>query len=75
MAEKGLDSDTAISYCQAAVKQHPQNYAYLDSLGWAYFKAGRFAEARETLRRAMDSARGNKIVAAHMKKLLDNRRE
>ena len=75
MAEKGMDADTAISYCQSAVKKSPQNYAYLDSLGWAYFKAGRYQEARDTLRRAMDMARGNKVVAAHMKKLLDDRRD
>ena len=73
MAEKGLDIDTAISYCQAAVKLSPNNYAYLDSLGWAYFKAGMYEEAREYLRKSMDASKGNKVVAGHIRELLDRK--
>ncbi|MBI9103355.1 MAG: tetratricopeptide repeat protein [Spirochaetales bacterium] len=71
MAEKDLDLDTAIAYCLAAVRISPNNWAYLDSLGWAYFKAGRFPEAREYLRKSMEASRGNKTVAVHMKEVLD----
>lgn len=71
MAEEGREPRRAVSYCLAAVKRNPNNYAYLDSLGWAYFKAGNYPEAREYLRKAMDLARGNKVIAGHMKNLMD----
>ncbi len=73
MAEKEMDIDTAISYCLAAVKRSPNNYAYLDSLGWAYFKAGRYEDAREYLRKSMDISHGNKTVAVHMKDLVSSK--
>ncbi|MDR1894487.1 MAG: tetratricopeptide repeat protein [Spirochaetales bacterium] len=75
LADKNLDPEKAVYYCQAAVKKNPQNYAYLDSLGWAYFKAGRYVEARDYLRKALDLARSNKTVAAHMRDLLDTQRK
>lgn len=70
LAEGEGDIDRAISCCLKAVKMNPNSYAYLDSLGWAYFKAGRYGEAREYLRKAMDISRGSKVVAHHMKELI-----
>lgn len=70
LAETGMDFERAISCCQEAVKRTPNSFAYLDSLGWAYFKAGRYEEAREYLRRAMETSRGSKVVANHMRELI-----
>lgn len=70
LAEMGDDLDRAIGYCRRAVKINPNSYAYLDSLGWAYFKAGRYGEAREYLRKAMEISRGSKVVAHHMRELI-----
>ncbi len=38
---------------QQAVDADPGNEAYLDSLGWAYFQMGRFAEAVVELQKAV----------------------
>ncbi len=38
-ADRGVKLDEALTMIQQAVKQEPQNYAYLDSLGWAYLQA------------------------------------
>ncbi len=38
---------------QRAVTQEPDNGAYLDSLGWFYFKTGNYAKAIETLQKAV----------------------
>ena len=70
LAETSGDINRAIASCLKAVKQKPQSYAYLDSLGWAYFKAGRFLEAKNYLRKAMDLSRGNKVVAHHLRELM-----
>jgi tetratricopeptide (TPR) repeat protein len=71
MAEEGLDTATAVNYCREAVKQKPESYAYLDSLGWACMKAGKLEEARGYLRRAMELSGGDNLVAQHMRAVLD----
>ena len=37
---------------ERAVKQEPENEAFLDSLGWVFFKQGKPAEALEWLQKA-----------------------
>jgi tetratricopeptide (TPR) repeat protein len=70
LAEKDIDPEGALSYCKNAVQLKPENSAYLDSLGWAYFKIGRFDEAKSYLRKALNLAGGNKEIASHMKAAL-----
>ena len=40
--------------------------AYLDSLGWAYYKLGNYEMAEESLRRAMDHISKDPTVHDHM---------
>lgn len=43
---------------QKAVTAEPDNFAYLDSLGWAYFRLGQYEEAVSTLESAAKLAEG-----------------
>ncbi|MBN1647214.1 MAG: tetratricopeptide repeat protein [Spirochaetales bacterium] len=70
MAEKEIDIPSAISYCKNAVKKRPENAAYLDSLGWAYFKDGQSDKAREILSKALNISGGHKTIALHMREVL-----
>jgi Flp pilus assembly protein TadD len=49
------------------VEIKPQNPAYLDSLGWAYYKSGDVKEARVWLKRAFDAAPNEKEIKEHLK--------
>jgi tetratricopeptide (TPR) repeat protein len=69
-AEEGKDPATAVDLCKKAHKQQPANPVYLDSLGWALFKNGHIAEARDYLRKALDVSKGNRQIAAHLKTVL-----
>ncbi len=69
-AEKGIDLVEAIILCKKAVNLKPESPAYLDSLGWAYYKNKQYSEARSYLRKALEFAPGNKDIALHMKKVL-----
>ena len=40
LADKGTKLPEALKMIRKAVEQEPMNGAYLDSLGWAYFKMG-----------------------------------
>lgn len=52
-AEKGVKLDEAVTLLKKAVELDPQNGAYLDSLGWAYFKQGQYGRAEEYLQQAV----------------------
>lgn len=54
LAERGESLEEAVEMIKAALKVDPRNPSYLDSLGWAYFRMGRIAEAERYL---MDAAR------------------
>ena len=52
-AEHGTNLDEAVSLIQKALKKSPANGAYLDSLGWAYFKQGKLNDALKQLEKAV----------------------
>ena len=52
-AEHGTNLDEAVKLIQKALKKAPANGAYLDSLGWAYFKQGKLNDALKQLEKAV----------------------
>ena len=52
LADRGVRLQEALGYIKKAVDLDPQNGAYLDSLGWVYFKLGSYDLAEECLRKA-----------------------
>jgi len=44
----------------------PQNPAYLDSLGWVYFKTGQYPLAEENLRKAIERTSGDPAILDHL---------
>ena len=54
------------SMIQRAVKQEPSNGAYLDSLGWAYYKQNKLTEAEEYLRKAVDREGHDPTILSHL---------
>ena len=67
LVDSDIDLLRGLRCCKKAVDLKPQNPAYLDSLGWAYFKNGELLEARTWLRRAMDAAPERKEIKEHFK--------
>ncbi|MCL2264668.1 MAG: tetratricopeptide repeat protein [Treponema sp.] len=67
LADTGKDVMRALRLCRKAVDYKPQNAAYLDSLGWAYYKSGELLEARTWLRRALDIAPDEETIQKHFK--------
>jgi tetratricopeptide (TPR) repeat protein len=53
LADRGIRLDEAEHMTQKATQSDPTNGAYLDSLGWVYFKQNRFDRAEEYLKRAI----------------------
>jgi tetratricopeptide (TPR) repeat protein len=66
LADRGVRLDEAVALVQRALTEEPYNGAYLDSLGWAYFKQNRFEEAETYLRRAAERIRHDPTILEHL---------
>jgi tetratricopeptide (TPR) repeat protein len=66
LADRGVRLPEAVSLIQRALAEEPHNGAYLDSLGWAYYKLGRYAEAEEQLRRAAERSSHDPTIREHL---------
>jgi tetratricopeptide (TPR) repeat protein len=58
MADRGVKLEEALAMIQKAVEIDPANGAYLDSLGWAYFKLGKYDQAEDKLTKAASQRMG-----------------
>lgn len=65
-ADMGLHLDGAVALIQKALEAEPANPAYLDSLGWAYYRQSRYDEAAVYLKRAAEAAPDNAVILDHL---------
>ena len=70
LADNEIDLLRGLKCCKKAVDLKPNNAAYLDSLGWAYYKNGDILEARTWIRRALDAAPDQKEIKEHLKTVM-----
>ena len=66
LIERDEKLDEAVSLIQQAVKLNPTNSSYLDSLGWAYFKLGKFDEAEKYLKDALRFDSSSSTINEHL---------
>jgi predicted Zn-dependent protease len=66
LVERNLKMDEALKLIQQAVKIDPTNPSYLDSLGWAYFKLGKYDEAEKYLKSAARRAGDSATIHEHL---------
>lgn len=66
LADRGIRLEEAQGLIQRAISSEPNNGAYLDSLGWVYFKQNKLAEAEEYLRKASDRSRHDPTILGHL---------
>ena len=65
LAERGERLDESVSYVKKALEIEPDNGSYLDSLGWAYYKADKLDLAESNLKRAADQLKTNSVIQDH----------
>jgi len=66
LAVRGEQLDEAIDLVQRALKEEPDNGAYLDSLGWAYYKRGDLDQAEKYLVAAVKQMPDNSEIQEHL---------
>jgi len=65
LAERGERLTESVDLLKKAVALEPDNGSYLDSLGWAYFKADQLPQALDNLQRAADQLKANSVIQDH----------
>jgi tetratricopeptide (TPR) repeat protein len=65
LAERGERLDESVDYVKRALAIDPENGSFLDSLGWAYYKADKLDFALDYLHRAADQLKNNSVVQDH----------
>jgi tetratricopeptide (TPR) repeat protein len=66
LADRNVRLDEARDLINKALERDPNNYAYLDSLGWVLFRMNKLPEAEEKLRKALEMASRDPTVHDHL---------
>ena len=65
LADRGERLQESVGFIKRALEIDPDNPAYLDSLGWAYFKLNQLALAEPQLRKAATNLATNSVIQDH----------
>jgi tetratricopeptide (TPR) repeat protein len=66
LADRGIRLEEAVDYVQRALVLDPNNGAYLDSLGWAFFKMNDLQKAEKYLLQAVELERKDPVIHDHL---------
>jgi tetratricopeptide (TPR) repeat protein len=66
LGDLGIRLDEAETMVKKALSDDAFNGAYLDSLGWIYYKQGKYSEAEATLRKAVERERHDPTIHSHL---------
>jgi tetratricopeptide (TPR) repeat protein len=65
-ADQGKHLHRALAMIQKAVAADPENTAYRDSLGWAFYRLGRYPEAVAELEKAAADKKPDAVIFEHL---------
>lgn len=66
LADRNVRLPEALQMITKAVERDPGNGAYLDSLGWVYYRLGRYGDAETQLKIAVDKTANDPTVHDHL---------
>jgi tetratricopeptide (TPR) repeat protein len=66
LGDLGIRLDEAEALLLRALQEEPYNGAYLDSLGWIYFKQGKYTASEATLRKAVERESHDATIHSHL---------
>ncbi len=66
LSERNIRLDYALSMAKKAVAAQPDNGAYLDTIGWIYYKLGNYELALEYIKQSLESREESAVVVEHL---------
>lgn len=74
-AERSVNLDRAVEYVKRALDAEPASPAYLDTLGWIYFKQNKIDAALEQVEKAHSLMPREAVITDHLGDILQARKE
>ena len=66
LSERDIELDKALSLAKKAVAAQPENGAYLDTIGWIYYKLGNYELALEFIKQSLENREESPVVIEHL---------
>lgn len=66
LAVRNIRLPEALDMALRAIKEEPQNAAYLDTAGWIYFQMGEYEKALELIEKSFNTRNASAEVAEHL---------
>ena len=66
LSERNIRIQEALEMSQKALAAEPDNAAYLDTIGWIYFKLGRLTEAEKSIKKSVEQRDDSAVVIEHL---------
>jgi len=70
LAERGIRLEKALDMAKRANELEPDNAAYLDTMGWIYFRMGLLEKAKIYISRSLELESDSEVVREHMDEVL-----
>lgn len=66
LAERNIRLDEAYKMVKKAYDKEPENSSYLDTMGWIYFRMGKYKEAEKLIKKAIDKDSKSATLYDHL---------
>lgn len=66
LAERNIQIQRALAMAGKAVEAQPENASYLDTIGWIYFRLGKYEKAEEYLKKAIGKGSPSAVLYEHL---------
>jgi tetratricopeptide (TPR) repeat protein len=66
LADRNIRIDRALEMAQKAIEAQPENASYLDTIGWVYFRLGKYEDAERYIKKAIDKDGASAVVYEHL---------
>ena len=73
LVEREDDLEFALDLALNAIKISPESAAYLDTVGWIYYKLGRYKEAKEYVEKSLKIDSTNITIKKHYDEIINKR--
>jgi tetratricopeptide (TPR) repeat protein len=66
LAERNMQIERARTMSKEAIRQQPDNQSYLDTYGWILYQMGKYAEAEQQIRKAVELGSTSAVIHEHL---------
>ncbi|MBL7129562.1 MAG: tetratricopeptide repeat protein [Ignavibacteria bacterium] len=66
LSERGVKLKKALAMAKVAIEKDPKNASYLDTIGWVYFKLGKYKSAKKYIEKSLSINGSSAVVLEHL---------